>query len=40
MLSRNTGTEGEKSLWFEVGSALRFHSTHPAAFAAISSGMF
>jgi hypothetical protein len=33
--SRNRGTlRGKKSLWFEAGLALRFHSTHPAAFPA------
>jgi hypothetical protein len=26
---------GEKSLTFEVNTALRLHSTHPAAFPAI-----
>jgi hypothetical protein len=31
---------GKKSLTFEVNTALRIHSTHPAAFPAIGSRMF
>jgi hypothetical protein len=35
-----TGTGGQKSLTFEVNTALRIHSTHPAAFPAIGGKMF
>ena len=31
---------GEKSLTFEVNTALRVHSTHPAALPAIGGTMF
>jgi hypothetical protein len=37
--SRESGTGGEKSLTFEVSTALRLHSTHPAAFPAICGRM-
>jgi hypothetical protein len=36
--SRDVG--GRKSLTFEVNTALRIHSTHPAAFPAIGGRMF
>jgi hypothetical protein len=32
--------EGEKSLSFEVNTALRIHSTHSAAFPATGGTMF
>src|ERR687897_1570559 len=39
--SREPGTwRGKKSLTFEVNTALRFHSTHPATFPAIGRRMF
>jgi hypothetical protein len=39
-LHANQGQGGQKSLTFEVSTALRFHSTHPAAFPAIGGRMF
>ena len=39
--TRTPGTwRGKKSLTFEVNTALRFHSTHPAAFPAMGIRMF
>jgi len=36
--SRDVG--GQKSLTFEVNTALRLHSTHPAAFPATGGRIF
>jgi hypothetical protein len=38
--TRIQGRGGQKSLTFEVSTALRIHSTHPAALPAIGGTMF
>ena len=38
-LHANQGQGGQKSLTFEVNTALRIHSTHPEAFPAIGGTM-
>ena len=39
-LHANQGQGGQRPLTFEVNTALRFHSTHPATFPAIGGRMF